>query len=125
MDRAERRLLGHSQSGLIDRAALAHHRRHFEALGRQNAERSIETLLGRLDDPRWQVRAAALKGLSFYGTERAVGALLKRVAAEDGVMQRHYFSALNRMVGTAVPAQVVAWKKWWTENKAKVLKAWS
>jgi len=96
----------------------------LEALGRQNAERSIETLLGRLDDPRWQVRASALKGLSFYQDARVVEALLERVAKEDGVMQRHYFGALNTMVGVEVTATHGAWTKWWTENKTKAVEAW-
>jgi len=96
----------------------------LEALGRQNAERSIDTLLGRLDDPRWQVRVSALKGLAFYQDARVVEALLERVATEDGVMQRHYFSSLSRMVMAEVTGTVGAWKKWWPENKPKVLEAW-
>lgn len=96
----------------------------LEALGRQNAERSIETLLGRLDDPRWQVRVSALKGLAFYQDAGVVEALLERVASEDGVMQRHYFSALSRMVTAEVTGAVGAWRKWWKENKPKVLETW-
>lgn len=103
---------------LVAQAAL-------EALGRQNAPGSIDVLLARLQDPRWQLRIAALQGLSFYREPRVVEALLEGMKKEDGVIQRHYFGALCRMWGESVAGTVKAFVSWWAANKARVLERWA
>jgi Mg-chelatase subunit ChlD/HEAT repeat protein len=95
------------------------------ALGRQHAARSVDTLLGRLDDPRWQLRAAALEGLSFYREARIVDALVQRLPGEDGVLRRHYYVALARMLGVNQPATVQAWTSWWKAHRAEVVARWA
>ena len=95
------------------------------ALGRQQDPRSIDTLLGRLDDPRWQLRVAALKGLSFYREPRVVDALIARLPGEDGVLKRHYYTALARILGENLAATDEAWVSFWKANKADLVKRWS
>ena len=97
----------------------------LEALGRQQNPRSIDTLLGRLDDPRWQLRVAALKGLSFYRDPRVVDALLERLPNEDGVLKRHYYTALARILGESLAATDEAWISFWKSNKDDLLKRWA
>lgn len=97
----------------------------LEALGRQGAARSIDTLLGRLDDDRWQLRVAALKGLSFYRDARIVDALLERLPNEDGVLKRHYYTALARMLGESLAATDEAWISFWKANREDLAKRWA
>ncbi|MHC5011015.1 MAG: HEAT repeat domain-containing protein [Planctomycetota bacterium] len=96
----------------------------LEALGRQNTERGMNVLIERLEDPRWQIRAAAIQGLSFYHDARAVDALIARVKKEEGVLQRHFFTALARIVQEQVPGTVEAWDSWWTANKEDMIERW-
>ncbi len=97
----------------------------LEALGRQNAERSIDVLLARLDDPRWQLRVASLQGLSFYKSARVVDALLGRLPEEDGVLKRHYFTALSRILNETLPTTIEAWTSWWKANRDATTKRWA
>ncbi len=97
----------------------------LEALGRQQCPRSIDTLLARLDDPRWQLRVAALKGLSHFREERVVDALLGRLSAEDGVLKRHYYTALARILGENLAATEEAWISFWKSNRVDLLKRWA
>lgn len=105
---------------LVAQAAL-------EALGRQNDPSSVDLLIGRLEDPRWQVRVSALLGLSFFREERVVDVLLERADRESGVLRGHFLRALARIVGIeegGLPPTVEAWRKWWRENRERVLDAW-
>jgi hypothetical protein len=95
-----------------------------EALGRQNSERGMGILIEKLEDPRWQVRAAAIQGLSFFHDGRAVDALIERCKKEEGVLQRHFFTALARIVQEQVPGTIEAWESWWKSNKEDTLKKW-
>jgi len=97
----------------------------LRALGRQNAPRSVDTLLARLDDPRWQLRVASLEGLSFFKEARVVDALLARLASEDGVLRRHYYTALSRLLDETLPTTIEAWTSWWKANRERVLKRWA
>jgi hypothetical protein len=97
----------------------------LEALGRQNAPASIPTLQGRLQDGRWQIRVAALEGLSYYRDVGVVEALLARVESEDGVLQRHYFAALSRMFGHAPGSTLKAFQDYWAKNREDVIKRWN
>lgn len=95
------------------------------ALGRQNTAVGKTLLLQRLDDPRWQLRVAALEGLSFTHDPKVVDALLERLPSEDGVLKRHYYTALSRILGTTLPLKIAAWAKWWTENRDAVTQRWA
>lgn len=97
----------------------------LKALGRQQNPRSIDTLLARLDDPRWQLRVAALKGLSFFREPRVVDALLERLANKDGVLKRHYYTALARILGESLAATDEAWVSFWKANRADLEKRWA
>jgi hypothetical protein len=96
----------------------------LEALGRQNSERGMGILIERLDDPRWQVRASAIQGLSFFHDAKAVDALIERCKKEEGVLQRHFFTALARIVQEQVPGTVEAWVSWWASNREDTIKKW-
>lgn len=127
------RLLGYIQGDEATAALEAHAKNispfvaqpALEALGRQQCPRSIDTLLARLDDPRWQLRVAALKGLSFFKDARVVEALLERLPNEDGVLKRHYYTALARILGESLAATDEAWISFWKSNKDDLLKRWA
>jgi HEAT repeat protein len=97
----------------------------LESLGRQNSPRGIDILVARLEDPRWQVRASAITGLSYFKCPRAVDALIARAKKEEGVLVRNYFTALARIVQESVPGTVEAWESWWTQNKEELTQKWS
>jgi HEAT repeat protein len=96
----------------------------LEAIGRQNQEKGIAVLTEKLEDPRWQIRAAAIKGLSYYKDARVVDALIARAKNEEGVLRRKYYAALARIVQEKVPGTVEAWESWWRENKEDQIKRW-
>lgn len=97
----------------------------LQALGRQNTPGAIEILKARLDDPRWQIRAAAVEGLAFYRDAKVVELLLDRLEKADGVVQRHYFAALARLFGHSPGTHAAAFRKYWTEKQADIEKAWA
>lgn len=98
----------------------------LESLGRQNAERGADILIAKLDDARWQVRASAITGLSFFRNGKVVGkvmdALLERGKKEEGVLQRNFFVGMARIVQESVPATIEAWESWWKANREDFLK---
>ena len=96
----------------------------LEALGRQNQDSGIPILVAALDDSRWQVRAAAIEGLSFYHDATVVDALIEQAKKEEGVLQRHFFTALARIVQEQVPGTVEAWESWWKANKEDMIAKW-
>jgi HEAT repeat protein len=96
----------------------------LESIGRQNSERGITILSARLEDPRWQVRASAITGLTFYKDCRVVDALIAGAKREDGVLQRNYFVALSRIVQENVPGTVEAWDSWWAANREDMVEKW-
>ena len=97
----------------------------LEGMGRQNSEKGLSTLVQRLEDPRWQLRAAAIKGLSYYKDPRAMDALIVAAKKEEGVVQRKYFAAMARIVQENVPGTVEAWDSFWTENREDFIKRWA
>jgi hypothetical protein len=98
----------------------------LEAIGRQNSERGADVLIAKLEDARWQVRASAITGLSFYRNGAVVGkvmdSLLERGRKEEGVLQRNFFVAMARIVQETVPATIEAWDSWWRENREAFIK---
>lgn len=98
----------------------------LEAIGRQNSERGADVLIAKLEDARWQVRASAITGLSFYRNGAVVGkvmdALLERGRKEEGVLQRNFFVGMARIVQESVPATIEAWDSWWRENREAFIK---
>lgn len=101
----------------------------LESLGRQNSERGADILISRLEDARWQVRASAITGLSFYRNGKVVGkvmdALLERGKKEEGVLQRNFFVGMARIVQESVPATIEAWESWWRANREEFVKKMS
>jgi hypothetical protein len=97
----------------------------LEALGRQNSPRGRDVLIERLEDPRWQIRAAAIQGLSFFQDAVVVDALVARCKKEEGVLQRHFFTGLARIVQEQVPGTIEAWESWWQANRDVMVEKWS
>jgi hypothetical protein len=97
----------------------------LEAIGRQNSVRGPDILIPRLDDARWQVRAAAITGLSFTRNAASVGkvmdALLERGKKEEGVLQRNFFVGMARIIQESIPATIEAWESWWKANREEFL----
>lgn len=99
--------------------------RALEALGQQNSERGIDLLIKHLEDERWQARAAAIKGLSYYKDPRVMEALIAAAKAEEGVLQRKFFAAMARIVQERVPGTVEAWISFWRDNREDYIKRWA
>jgi len=96
----------------------------LESLGRQNSEKGMKALIDRLDDPRWQVRSAVLKGLSFFHDPVVMEALLAAAKKEEGVLRRKYFVAMARIVDEKVPGTIEAWDSFWMANKEDLIESW-
>lgn len=97
----------------------------LESLGRQHAPGNVARLRAFLEDPRWQVRAAAIGALGYFRQADVVDLLIERAAAEPGGVQRHCFIALHRILGEAIPGGVDAWKVWWGKHRERVVADWS
>ena len=97
----------------------------LHALGIQNVPSNVDLLLGFVNDERWQVRAAAIHGLSYFKNARVVEELIAAGKAARGVLQRHCFIALGRILGEPVPGGVDGWHKWWGENQARLVQKWA
>ncbi|MFV1958205.1 MAG: HEAT repeat domain-containing protein [Planctomycetota bacterium] len=96
----------------------------LEALGRQNTERGMLFLMAQLALPEWPLRAATIKGLSFYHDPRVVQALLDGSKEETGSLQRKYFAALARVVQESIPGTPEAWASFWKSNEEDLVKQW-
>jgi hypothetical protein len=96
----------------------------LESVGRQNSERGVDILSAALEDPRWQVRASAIVGLTFYKDPKVVDALIAAAKKEEGVLQRNFFVALSRIVQEHVPGTVEAWESWWKANREDMVEKW-
>jgi HEAT repeat protein len=96
----------------------------LESIGRQNSEHGLDVLIGRLEDPRWQVRAAAIEGLVFYRDPRAMDALLAGARKEDGVLQRNYFVAMARITQERIAGTIDAWESFWKANRDVLAAKW-
>ena len=96
----------------------------LESLGRQNTPRGREILFQYLDDERWQIRSAAVQGLSFRQNADVVERLIKQAGKEEGSVKRRCFQALSVIVGEKVKATMEAWMSWWQANKADVIERW-
>lgn len=98
----------------------------LESLGRQNTARGADILIARLEDPRWQVRASAISGLSMFRNGAVVAkvmdALIERAKKEEGVLQRNFFVGMARIVQESVPATIEAWESWWKANRDDLVK---
>ena len=85
----------------------------------------MDLLIARIEDPRWQVRAAAIKGLSYYKDPRVMDALIAGAKKEAGDVQRKYFAAMARIVQEQIPGTVEAWESFWRENKEDFVQRWA
>ena len=128
------RLLGYLKGDDIT-AALTEHTKSMsttvvetavKALGRQNVLANVDTLLPFLEDRRWQVRVATLEGLSFLRDARVVEALIERLGSEDGVLQRHYYTALARLLSkTDIAPTPEAVRSYWKANQKALTERWA
>jgi len=73
-------------------------------------------VLAALDDPAWEVRALAVTMCARGGLVDAVGALIARLAQEDGRLRDDIDDALYAIVGVRMYADVGLWTKWLAEN---------
>ncbi len=96
----------------------------LEAIGRQNQPAGMKLLLDRIEDPRWQIRSAVLKGLSYFKNPEVMDALIAAAKKEEGVLRRKYFAAMARIVQEQVPGTVEAWESFWKDNKEDYLERW-
>ena len=97
----------------------------LESLGRQNTEAGMLKLIEFLDAGQWQVRAAAVHGLSFFKNPVAMDALLAQAAKEEGSVRRRCFGAMATIVGEPVKATIESWQSWWRSNKEEWVDKWS
>lgn len=77
---------------------------------------SVEPLVKLLNDPDWRVRAAAIAALERLWTPEAVGALVDRLADEDGRLVMDIVMALRRMTDRDIGTDPQDWKIWWNAH---------
>ncbi len=90
----------------------------LEALGQRSEAEALEILSGGLDDPRWQVRAAAAGGLVAYGRALGVPHLIAAMAKAEGRTVDDLQAALERLTRRSLPPAAAAWEAWWAKEWA-------
>lgn len=94
----------------------------LDALGGRDPALTVPTLVARLDDPRWIVRAAALAALERTPSRETIDAVLARFAKEDGRLRDDCLRVLVALTGGRdVTPTPESWAQWWAMKRA----AWS
>jgi hypothetical protein len=88
------------------------------ALARTGADGLMDRLAKRLDDPRWQVRAAVIAALGGMRTKESVDLLVARFPKEDGRLRDDLNAALRAITGRRMDPHPEAWRLWWETERA-------
>lgn len=87
-------------------------------LGAVGDAKHLDVLTAALDDADWSTRYAALVGLEALRTKEAVGAIVKRMDKEEGLMISRCAEALFRLTGKPFRMSAPAWNAWWEKEGA-------
>jgi len=86
---------------------------------REPAESCADALVAALDDPSWQVRAAAIEGLERFRSPRVVSALIEALAREEGRLREDIAGILRAATGQDFSSDPAKWRAWWSEAGAE------
>ena len=81
----------------------------------------MEVLQSKLEDPKWPVRAAAVRALARIRKKQSVDLLVTRMAKEEGRMLDDITDALKGLTGKDYEPKPDPWRIWWD----KVKKNWA
>jgi hypothetical protein len=87
-------------------------------LGKDGDKKYLPVLTTAIDDADWSTRYAALVGLEAMRTNESIGAIVKRMGSEEGLMLHRCAEALFRLTGKPFHLSVPAWKTWWEKEGA-------
>lgn len=87
-------------------------------LGAVGDAKHLEVLTTAFDDADWSTRYAALVGLEGLRSKEAVGAIVKRLDKEEGLMLNRCAEALFRLTGKPFRTSAPAWSTWWEKEGA-------
>lgn len=88
----------------------------LHALEGREGEGVEAALVAALDHPEWSTRLAALRELERRATPAAVGAIVGRLAREDGRLRHELADALWRLTGQPLGTNAQAWAGWWKDH---------
>lgn len=96
----------------------------LDALVLQGDSRGAEAAIAALDDDFWQVRAAAARALSRFGSPAAITRLITALESEEGRLRDDIRYALRSMAGVDLKDNATLWKRWWTDKKENLTSAY-
>lgn len=89
----------------------------IQALGGTRDASYLPALLVALDDANWSTRLAALEALEHMRSKEAIGAIIARMAKEDGRVQNEFANTLWRLTGQPFQSNADGWAMWWKNAK--------
>lgn len=89
----------------------------IESLAGRDPVQVLPTLIFRLDDARWAVRAASLAALERTPAKEAVDAIVARFPKEEGRLRDDCVRALIALTGGDCARTPEAWKQWWALHR--------
>ena len=90
----------------------------LEALGALHSELVVQPAIDALLDPSWQVRASAIEALRGARHKDGIGALIERLAVEEGRLSVDLVAALESLTGLFDKGSDVAkWRAFWETAK--------
>ena len=90
----------------------------LERLGDPNGAKAAQYAL---EDEHWPVRAAALEAAIRFASIDMIELLIGRLDKEDGRLKGDLIEALGLLTGVSYADNAPLWKKWWEENKEKLV----
>ena len=93
--------------------------RAFERLVELGPEAALERAPSLLEDERWQVRAAAIAGLSRLRDVRSVELLIAHLEREEGRLVADATSGLAALTGRGFGLSVEGWRSFWAAVKER------
>jgi hypothetical protein len=91
----------------------------IDGLSGKDAAKVTPTLVARLEDVRWLVRAAAVSALENTPSKEGIDGLVKRLQKEEGRLRDDETRALKALTGANLPVNPAMWAKWWNDNHDK------
>lgn len=109
--RAELQALANHRVEVVRNAAL-------EALGASQDASQLPTLVAALEHPLWTTRLAAAHGIEKLRQAEGVGALCRRMPAEEGRMSHEFADILFGLTAQPFRADGKQWARWWEAEGA-------
>ncbi len=92
----------------------------IDALGKLKVKKAAEIIAKKLKHKRWQVRSAAAGALANMGATEKIPGLIDQLAKESGRLVDDINKALVKLTGVDKDGNVVQWRAWYAQNKAKL-----